>query len=275
MLHTRLAPSLFILLAMASSRALAANANVNVACCQFTDTTSLTSTTTIDAGDTVTWTNMDFPGSHTVTSGTGSADPNVGVLFDQSLASTFTFQFNTSGTFQYFCRVHEIFSMRGTVVVRCNNGDVNTAGTGRQDALTVNSQTGTVIIPFGFPVTVALASSNGGPAAANYALFVWGGSTPHNQQLVVRGTNCGCLFNPTPLAPGSPQPVKCLHSPAFVRACMGRPTLPSPASTPWMRTRPQGFVNPVTFTLQAVLIDNAAGNSQRVSVSNVVILQVQ
>lgn len=71
---------------------------------------------TIEAGDAVKWSST---GTHTVTSGTGSSAPNVGVLFDQSLPSgqTFTFTFTTPGTYPYFCRPHEGLGMKGTVTV--------------------------------------------------------------------------------------------------------------------------------------------------------------
>ena len=58
-------------------------------------------------------------GLHTVTSGTGSLDPNAGLIFDQSMAAAtddFTFQFNDVGTFPFFCRIHETV-MKGVVVV--------------------------------------------------------------------------------------------------------------------------------------------------------------
>ena len=59
-------------------------------------------------------------GVHTVTSGTGALDPNVGLLFDQSLADAtenFSFTFNTPGTFPFFCVFHELSNMKGVVVV--------------------------------------------------------------------------------------------------------------------------------------------------------------
>ena len=74
------------------------------------------SNVTIQAGDAVKWTSS---GSHTVTSGTGSADPNVGLEFDQALSSgqTFTFVFTTPGVYPYFCRPHESAGMKGTITV--------------------------------------------------------------------------------------------------------------------------------------------------------------
>jgi plastocyanin len=76
----------------------------------------------VKAGDTVTWTNNDST-PHTVTSGTGSSDPNMGKDFDSSpglktlLApkQTFEHKFATAGEFAYFCQVHP--TMVGKVVV--------------------------------------------------------------------------------------------------------------------------------------------------------------
>lgn len=59
-------------------------------------------------------------GVHTITSGAGSTDPNVGVLFDvpSDFSHTkFSFQFNSAGTVPFFCRVHESSNMRGVVIV--------------------------------------------------------------------------------------------------------------------------------------------------------------
>ena len=57
---------------------------------------------------------------HTVTNGTGSADPGAGSLFDVDLDQdneVFVYQFNQAGTYPFFCRVHEAFNMKGVVVV--------------------------------------------------------------------------------------------------------------------------------------------------------------
>jgi plastocyanin len=73
---------------------------------------------TIQLGDTVVWTHTS--GSHTVTNGTGGADPNAGTLFDMPLFSsnpTVQFTFNAPGTVPYFCRPHEGFGMKGTIIV--------------------------------------------------------------------------------------------------------------------------------------------------------------
>lgn len=76
----------------------------------------------VKAGDTVTWTNDDSQ-IHTVVSGTGSSDPNVGKEFDSSPGlktllspkQTFSHKFDTAGEFPYFCQLHP--TMVGKVVV--------------------------------------------------------------------------------------------------------------------------------------------------------------
>ncbi|HJS68851.1 MAG TPA: plastocyanin/azurin family copper-binding protein [Nitrososphaera sp.] len=76
----------------------------------------------INVGDTVTWTNKDST-AHTVTSGTGNADPNKGQEFDSSPnfsplmvpQGTFSHKFDAEGSFPYFCALHE--NMKGTVIV--------------------------------------------------------------------------------------------------------------------------------------------------------------
>jgi plastocyanin len=76
----------------------------------------------VKVGDTVTWTNDDSQ-PHTVTSGKGSSDPNMGKEFDSSpglktlLApkQTFEHKFATAGEFAYFCQIHP--TMVGKVVV--------------------------------------------------------------------------------------------------------------------------------------------------------------
>jgi plastocyanin len=73
----------------------------------------------INVGDTVRWTNTEtLP--HTVTSGTGEDDPEVGALFDRFLPAQgdFEYTFDTPGTYPYFCRIHDEMNMQGTVVVR-------------------------------------------------------------------------------------------------------------------------------------------------------------
>jgi hypothetical protein len=72
-----------------------------------------------------------FAGTHTVTNGTGSGDGSAGTLFDVPLQpgnSTFVFQFNSPGTFPFFCRFHEAFNMRGVVVVQDPVGVVHLGG---------------------------------------------------------------------------------------------------------------------------------------------------
>jgi plastocyanin len=78
---------------------------------------------TIPAGETIKWSWED--GMHTTTSGTGSADPQSGVLWNAPIAEgnkTFSFQFNEEGFFPYYCIPHESFDMKGTITVEASVG---------------------------------------------------------------------------------------------------------------------------------------------------------
>jgi len=66
---------------------------------------------TVKKGTTVTWTNNDAI-AHTVTETDGQTGPNSG---DLAPGKTYTFTYNTAGTFKYHCSIHP--SMTGTVTV--------------------------------------------------------------------------------------------------------------------------------------------------------------
>ena len=68
------------------------------------------SSLTISSGTTVTWTNKESA-THTVTS-------NTGVFSSGSLTNgeTFSFKFNSVGTFPYHCSLHS--GMTGTIIVK-------------------------------------------------------------------------------------------------------------------------------------------------------------
>jgi plastocyanin len=80
----------------------------------------------VKVGDTITWTNNDnsSPAFHTVTSGLGPNDTNLGKVFDSGLSGsnaltaqgkTFSHTFTIAGEFQYFCQLHP--TMLGKVIV--------------------------------------------------------------------------------------------------------------------------------------------------------------
>jgi plastocyanin len=87
-------------------------------------------TAQIVVGESVLW--QWIAGTHTITSGTGSSDPNEGTLFNQPSDLThqqFTFTFNSEGTFPFFCVFHELSNMKGVVIVSATN-DVPAPGAG-------------------------------------------------------------------------------------------------------------------------------------------------
>ena len=93
---------------------------------------------TIDAGDTVTWRNLDNAITHTVTSG-HPGDVDAGALFDNSFRGsasnppTLSHTFDTAGTYPYFCRPHGSMGMTSSIIVKevappPVRGDVNDDG---------------------------------------------------------------------------------------------------------------------------------------------------
>ncbi len=71
------------------------------------------SSLTVTVGTTVTWTNDDST-SHTVTF-TDIAGVDSGTM---SRGQTFSYTFNTAGTFHYYCKIHGASAMSGTVTVQ-------------------------------------------------------------------------------------------------------------------------------------------------------------
>lgn len=80
-------------------------------------------TVTINAGDSVTWTNNgQAPHSVTSTDGLFDSSPNCPGNVDDCIqpGGNYTHTFNSVGSFDYYCRVHG-FSMAGTVVVEATS----------------------------------------------------------------------------------------------------------------------------------------------------------
>jgi plastocyanin len=69
---------------------------------------------TVAVGTTVTWTNDDYY-THTVTSDAGVFNSS-----DVAPGSSFTYTFNSAGTFSYHCSIHP--TMHGTIVVGAGSG---------------------------------------------------------------------------------------------------------------------------------------------------------
>jgi plastocyanin len=78
----------------------------------------------LEAGDAVIWTNNGRK-PHTVTSGRGLRDPNMGKLFDSDAGkkgklaikgNVFLNTFEHDGKYNYFCRLHQTES--GIIIVR-------------------------------------------------------------------------------------------------------------------------------------------------------------
>jgi hypothetical protein len=172
-----LIPAAITLAILSSTAPLAAQAHiVNVPCCGFSDSTTLTNVTIVPVNATVQWNRIGIT-PHTVTSGTGPSDPNAGVLFNGSLSgpTTFSRQFTALGTFAYFCSFHFIMNMIGTVYV-LPAASATVVGTGCASSVGTLAL-GTTGLPkvgnstFGFTVS-------GGPAGAPAYLYLSLGIAP-------------------------------------------------------------------------------------------------
>ena len=71
---------------------------------------------TVSVGTTITWTNKDNV-AHTVTSGTPDNPTGTFDSGNMTAGETFSFTFDTAGTFVYFCQLHPT-QMTGTVIVQ-------------------------------------------------------------------------------------------------------------------------------------------------------------
>jgi plastocyanin len=121
--RSRRKEALFVCIALAfigcSHGALAATFTVSMRNFSFSP-----SSLTINVGDTVTWT--DQQGNHDTVSGVGGVPSGVWSSNNQyhrlmSINETFSFTFNTPGTFPYYCTPHWTFGMIGTIRVVAPN----------------------------------------------------------------------------------------------------------------------------------------------------------
>jgi plastocyanin len=88
--------------------------------------TFVPSSVTVHPGDMVRWVNVDpFLLEHSTVSGTGSADPTAGELWNSgtlSIGQYFEFTFDEIGTFEYFSVPHEFEGMFGVIHVSNSTG---------------------------------------------------------------------------------------------------------------------------------------------------------
>lgn len=73
---------------------------------------------TVQVGCPVVWTNRDGTNAHEVTSGTPELPTDVFGSGDLRNGDTFSFTFETAGTFTYFCAIHPDLMRDATVIVQ-------------------------------------------------------------------------------------------------------------------------------------------------------------
>ncbi len=163
--------------------------------------------------------------------------------------------------------------------VCCQSGNVNASAGSPSDVLFVNGSAGgaerTVTLGIASPVDVTLLASPSGPAMARYVLWIW--NTPPLRQVTLDlgSSVVGCVVNPTPLQPFlSPQPFRAMAIGEPSVFVAGIRVIDSPVSAPWTVTRSQGFAQPRILTLQGIIDDDGATSTDRLSVTNAVVLDV-
>src|SRR5262249_120631 len=146
------------------------------------------------------------------------------------------------------------------------------------DVLRVNDSAGdatrSVTVGTGQPIRVSLDRAPSGPEPASYVLFAWRGLPRRSAMATSSGQFVGCTANPTALNLGvGPQPTLCGLGGLGAEWCGSGRTIRLPRSAPWAASHEHGLGR-ATFTLQAVLEDDAALNSATLSVSNAVVVRV-
>lgn len=129
----------------------AANGSVSIASFAFSP-----DSVTVNAGESVTWTNNQAGVTHTVTSDTGAFDSG-----GMSGGGTFQQTFPTAGTYAYHCSIHP--TMQGTVTVVSSTAPAGTstvASTATQPAAT-----NTPVTPTASAVTATATSTVAAPTA--------------------------------------------------------------------------------------------------------------
>ena len=124
--------------------------------------------TTIPVGESVKWSWES--GTHTTTNGTGSNDPNAGLLWNSTISfsnQTFTYQFNEEGFFPYFCVPHELSGMTGSITVQAPTGIGDEAGAGGGAIPRAISLSQNYPNPFNPSTTFRVTIPNGNPQAAS------------------------------------------------------------------------------------------------------------
>ncbi|MBI1850185.1 MAG: LamG domain-containing protein [Planctomycetes bacterium] len=159
-------------------------------------------------------------------------------------------------------------------------GTVNAGRGSSVDVLRVNGSSGDsnreVFVMPGQPIDIALDNAPRGPFPGGYVLWFWRGGPGVPTNLIVGGSNLGCMLNPSPLAVGQrPQPLACakdIFAPAEV---VGSARLLRTPNFAPMTFRLGTLNSPITLSVQGIVEDFASGSWLNYSVTNGVIIHVQ
>jgi plastocyanin len=160
----------------------------------------------IKVGDMVTWANDDNT-PHTVTSGIGLSDPNVGKEFNSSPgpntliapSQTFSHMFTAAGEFAYFCETHP--TMVGKVIVTSESKIPSKQGIGATTIPSINNRNSAIPVsptpsthpPPSIPSIIGPAISENAPSMNNNSKIDYGSLCTKLQPVLVQ--SCHTLVN--------------------------------------------------------------------------------
>ncbi len=161
--------------------------------------------------------------------------------------------------------------------VTCRVGTVDLGSGTASDILTVNGSAGDaqreVAVAVGSPISIDMAAPPGGPASANFVLYIWLGiPTPSDVQLLPK--NVGSICFPFLALGGTPQPFKIWNNIGRNNK-LGVADFPSSAAPSNVLNFPPGAGSAADATLQGLIFDNNSAADVNASVTNAVVLRIQ
>jgi IPT/TIG domain-containing protein/galactose oxidase-like protein len=160
-------------------------------------------------------------------------------------------------------------------VIAARFGNVNEGAGDRESPLLLNGSAGDVerrvVVPVGQPILLFMAAPSS-RATARFVLYGWL-AEPDATTLTPLPRGLGAMTLPTPFAGTVPQP-RFVWNNLGHRATLGVPNLPSIPAPAVLGQRGRGSPRPVVVTLQGLVEDDGSIGTDRVSVTNAILLRV-
>ncbi len=162
----------------------------------------------------------------------------------------------------------------------CLKGTVGTGFGPPVNVVTINGSAGDnhrVKVTTDDPVSLEVAASPFGPAAARVILYTWAGDSanPAGIPITQGGTQLPlCLAHPTPLHSAEPQPLMAIRSSEVPDIFVGNGRELIVPRAPFALQR-LGVPRPIVLTIQGLLQDHGANNPFGISSTNCLVLEVR